>query len=104
MGLDERVIALGGLKVFTTLDPKQQEIAEQVIAETVTDSSEIQIGFAAMDPKTGFVTALVGGRNYDESPFNRAAQAVRQPGSTIKPLLYYAALERGFTPSTIDSK
>ena len=101
VGLDERVIALGGLKVFTTLDPKQQEIAEQVIAETVTDSSEIQIGFAAMDPKTGFVTALVGGRSYDESPFNRAVQAVRQPGSTIKPLLYYAALERGFTPSTL---
>lgn len=101
VGLDERVIALGGLKVFTTLDSRHQEIAESVIAETISDSSDIQIGFAAMDPNSGFVTALVGGRNYDESVFNRATQAIRQPGSTIKPLLYYAALERGFTPSTL---
>ncbi|MFP3472657.1 penicillin-binding transpeptidase domain-containing protein, partial [Micrococcus sp. SIMBA_144] len=43
---------------------------------------------------------LVGGRNYEESPFNRAVQAIRQPGSTIKPLLYYSALKQGFTPST----
>ncbi len=54
-----------------------------------------------MDPQTGFVTALVGGRDYNESPFNRATQAIRQPGSTIKPLLYYAALEQGFTPTTM---
>ncbi|MBS4218854.1 PBP1A family penicillin-binding protein [Bacillus sp. FJAT-49711] len=101
VGLDERVLALGGLKVFTTIDPKQQEIAENVMKETFAEDSEIQVGFAAMDPKTGFVTALIGGRNYDESPFNRATQAVRQPGSTMKPLLYYAALERGFTPSTL---
>ncbi|MDQ0342954.1 1A family penicillin-binding protein [Lederbergia wuyishanensis] len=101
VGLDERVIALGGLKVFTTLDPRQQEIAEKVMHETFSTDSDIQVGFAAMDPKTGFVTALIGGRDYDESPFNRATQAVRQPGSTIKPLLYYAALERGFTPSTL---
>lgn len=44
---------------------------------------------------------MVGGRNYKQSPFNRAVQAVRQPGSTIKPILYYAALEKGFTPSTL---
>ncbi len=53
-----------------------------------------------MKPGTGEVTALVGGRDYQQSPFNRATQAIRQPGSTIKPLLYYAALENGFTPST----
>ncbi|MEC2323263.1 transglycosylase domain-containing protein [Lederbergia lenta] len=101
VGLDERIVTLGGLKVFTTLDPKQQEIAESVIADTISDSSDIQVGFAAMDPRSGFVTAMVGGRDYDESSFNRATQAIRQPGSTIKPLLYYAALERGFTPSTL---
>ncbi|WP_430413648.1 transglycosylase domain-containing protein [Lederbergia citrea] len=101
VGLDERSITLGGLKVYTTLDSRQQEIAEKVVAETIPESSDMQLGFAAMDPKTGFVTALVGGKDYKESPFNRATQAVRQPGSTIKPLLYYAALERGFTPSTM---
>lgn len=101
VGLDERVIALGGLKVYTTLNLKQQQIAEKVVEQAMDDSSDIQVGFTAMDPRTGYVTALVGGRDYDESPFNRATQASRQPGSTLKPLLYFAALERGFTPSTL---
>lgn len=100
-GLDERTIELGGLKVYTTLNVKHQSIAEEVIREAIPDSSDIQAGFAAADPATGHVTALVGGRDYEKSPFNRAVQAVRQPGSTIKPLLYYAALERGFTPVTM---
>lgn len=100
-GLDDRVVELGGLKVYTTLDGKYQEIAEEVVQKTISGASEIQVGFAAMEPDTGYVKALVGGRNYSESPFNRAVQAVRQPGSTIKPILYYAALERGFTPATM---
>jgi penicillin-binding protein 2D len=100
LNLDDRTIALGGLKVFTTLDLKQQEAAENDIKNTVASSSEIQIGLVAMDPKTGQVKAMVGGRDYNKSPFNRAVQAIRQPGSTIKPILYYAALGQGFTPST----
>jgi 1A family penicillin-binding protein len=101
LGLDERTIALGGLRVFTTLDLNQQKIAESVVKETISDRSAIQLGFVAMDPSTGNVTALVGGRDYNTSPFNRAVQALRQPGSTIKPLLYYAALTNGFTPVTM---
>lgn len=97
---DDRTVSLGGLRVFTTLDLGQQEIAEQAISKMISTDSEIQAGFVAMNPKNGHVKALVGGRNYEESPFNRAIQAVRQPGSTLKPLLYYAALESGFTPST----
>lgn len=99
--IDEKELELGGLKIYTTLDVQQQEMAEKTIDHLIADSSEIQIGFIAMDPQTGYVTALVGGRNYEESPFNRAIQAVRQPGSTIKPLLYYTAIERGFTPATL---
>ncbi|PLS03892.1 transglycosylase domain-containing protein [Neobacillus cucumis] len=98
--LDDRTIALGGLKVYTTLNIKQQQAAEKQINKYVASSSEIQIGLVAMDPKTGDVKAMVGGRDYEKSPFNRAVQAIRQPGSTIKPLLYYAALEHGFTPSS----
>jgi penicillin-binding protein 2D len=98
--LDVRTIALGGLKVYTTLDLKQQEEAEKQIQKTIASSSEIQVGLIAMDPKNGHVRAMVGGRDYEQSPFNRAVQAVRQPGSTIKPLLYYAALSQGFTPSS----
>ncbi|MDR4950097.1 transglycosylase domain-containing protein [Neobacillus cucumis] len=98
--LDDRTIALGGLKVYTTLNLKQQEAAESEIKKNVASSSEIQVGLVAMDPKNGDVKAMVGGRDYEKSPFNRAVQAIRQPGSTIKPLLYYAALEHGFTPSS----
>lgn len=98
--LDERTIALGGLKVYTTLNLKQQKAAESQIEKNVASASEIQIGLVAMDPKNGNVKAMVGGRDYEKSPFNRAVQAIRQPGSTIKPLLYYAALEHGFTPSS----
>ncbi|MFL6560807.1 MAG: transglycosylase domain-containing protein, partial [Bacillus sp. (in: firmicutes)] len=98
--LDDRTIALGGLKVFTTLNRKQQEAAESQVNKYVANLSEIQVGLVAMDPKNGYVKAMVGGRDYEKSPFNRAVQAIRQPGSTIKPLLYYAALEQGFTPSS----
>ncbi|MDR7078652.1 1A family penicillin-binding protein [Neobacillus niacini] len=98
--LDERTIALGGLRVYTTLDLKQQQAAEKQIQETIASDSDIQVGLIAMDPKNGHVKAMVGGRDYETSPFNRAVQAVRQPGSTIKPLLYYAALSQGFTPSS----
>jgi penicillin-binding protein 2D len=100
LNLDDRTIALGGLKVYTTLDLKQQKMAEEQIAQVVNESSEIQVGLVAMDPKNGHVKAMVGGRDYEKSPFNRAVQAIRQPGSTIKPILYYAALEHGFTPSS----
>ena len=54
-----------------------------------------------MDPATGHVRAMVGGRDFDESSFNRAVQARRQPGSAFKPFVYAAALEAGFTPATM---
>lgn len=100
LGIEERTIEMGGLKVYTTLNPDHQKAAEKVVKEQIPDKSDIQLGFVSMNPKNGYVTALVGGRNYEESPFNRAVQAIRQPGSTIKPLLYYSALKQGFTPST----
>ncbi|MBP2242537.1 1A family penicillin-binding protein [Cytobacillus eiseniae] len=101
LNIDDRVIELGGLRVYTTIDLKQQEVAEKTVERYISEESDIQVGLVAMNPKNGHVMAMVGGKNYEESPFNRAVQAVRQPGSTMKPLLYYAALEKGFTPSTV---
>lgn len=98
--LDERTIELGGLRVYTTLNTKQQEDAEKNIEKLIATDSDIQVGLVAMNPKNGHIKAMVGGRNYEQSPFNRATQAVRHPGSTIKPFLYYTAIEQGFTPST----
>ncbi len=101
LGLDEATIALGGLKVYTTLDTNAQKNAEEAFRNRFSSSSDMQGALIAMNPKNGYVKALIGGRDYEESAFNRATQAVRQPGSTMKPLLYYAALEHGFTPATM---
>ncbi|HVM85709.1 MAG TPA: PBP1A family penicillin-binding protein [Candidatus Binatia bacterium] len=62
---------------------------------------EVSGAFVAMDPHTGRVLAMSGGWSYQQSEFNRATQAMRQPGSSFKPVVYLAALESGFTPSTI---
>jgi penicillin-binding protein 1A len=62
---------------------------------------EVQGAFVAMDPYTGYVKALVGGYDYFESKFNRATQALRQPGSNIKPFVYAAAFDKGFTPASL---
>ncbi|WP_075618417.1 transglycosylase domain-containing protein [Paenisporosarcina indica] len=94
-----RAIAEGGWTIETTLNTNHQKVAEEVVAEWLPNN-ELEVGFISIEPKTGYVTALVGGRNYKASPFNRVTQAKRQPGSTIKPLLYAAALEKGFSPMT----
>jgi penicillin-binding protein 2D len=98
--LDDRLIEMGGLRVYTTLDPNLQQIAEKQMNQLFDPKSNIQAALVAMEPKTGEVKALIGGRDYEKSQYNRAVQAKRQPGSTFKPFLYYAALKNGFTPST----
>ncbi|NLM62855.1 MAG: penicillin-binding protein [Mollicutes bacterium] len=90
----------GGLKIYTNLDMKAQTIMDESIKKHMPNNSELQIASIAMEPTTGKVIALAGGIDYSKSQFNRAISAKRQVGSTIKPLLYYAALENGFTAST----
>lgn len=89
-----------GLTIYTTLDEEIQRTIENSSMRLIPDQSEIQLAVMSMDPKTGEVKGIVGGRDYAKSPFNRATQAYRQPGSTMKPILYYTALENGFTPAT----
>ncbi|MGY0694970.1 transglycosylase domain-containing protein [Virgibacillus sp. FSP13] len=98
--LDEEQIRSGGYQIYTTLDLEQQKQLEAKIDAVFQDSSKMEVGAIAMDPSTGGIQALVGGRDYQASKFNRAIQARRMPGSTFKPFLYYAALENGYTPTT----
>lgn len=92
-------ISEGGWTIQTTLNRVHQKAAEEAVAKEMPDN-DLQVAFISMEPETGAVTALVGGRNYATSPFNRVTQAKRQPGSTIKPILYAAAIEKGYTPLT----
>ena len=97
--IPESFLETGGLKVYTSLDMDAQKQLEETVKSTMPDS-ELETASVMMDPNTGRVIALVGGKDYSKSEFNRAVDAKRQVGSTMKPFLYYAALENGFTAST----
>ena len=93
----------GDVRVRTTLDPVLQRAAERVVRETLAQYKGLNIhqaALVAMRPD-GRVVALVGGTDYDRTPFNRATQALRQPGSSFKLFVYLAALHAGATTSTI---
>lgn len=95
----------GGLKIYTTLDMDMQKAAENAMRHLpsyFTDGKKLtqpQMALAAVDPKTGYVKAMIGGRGQDK--FNRATLAVRQPGSAFKPFVYLTAMQNGFTPASI---
>ena len=89
-----------GLKIYTTLHYDMQSILEEQIKNAFGDNNSLETASVIMDPNTGGVMALIGGRDYNKSSYNRAISSSRQVGSTMKPFLYYAALENGFTAST----
>jgi penicillin-binding protein 1A len=104
----------GGLKVYTTIDPAMQRAAEAQVATAIQQiemrrakrkvapgGGQLEAALVAMDPTTGEVRAMVGGRDFKTSRFNRATQALRQPGSAFKPFVYAAALEAGYSPSSV---
>ncbi len=110
----------GGLKVYTTVDLAMQKAADAAVRASLEDldrrraralkarkrapadgADPLQAALVAVDPASGAVRALVGGRSFNDSHFNRAVQARRQPGSAFKPFLYAAALEAGFTPASL---
>ncbi|MCC6349678.1 MAG: PBP1A family penicillin-binding protein [Candidatus Eisenbacteria bacterium] len=120
----------GGLRVYTTLDMDLQQLAERSL-EKQLESLETQLklkhtratftaaaaaaeganpgartdylqgALVALDPRNGYIRALVGGRDWNQSNFNRATQAMRQPGSAFKPFVYTAAMDNGFKPTDI---
>jgi 1A family penicillin-binding protein len=95
-------------KAQTTFLPELQEAAERAVANGLkramrpsARSGRLQAALVALDPRTGDILALVGGRDYRTSTFNRATRSRRQPGSAFKPFLYAAALERGYSPVSV---
>ena len=125
LGVDRALT--GGYRVYTTLDADVQRFAEDSVAKRLAELDKrstfakatvdkptfakatvdglrqggpLQAALVAIEPSTGYVRALVGGRNFAESPFNRATDARRQPGSAFKPFVFAAALEAGMSPGT----
>jgi penicillin-binding protein 2D len=113
-------IAQGGLRILTTIDPGLQRAAESALADGAAAieaapgyrhntrekrprgaTDYLQGAIVAMDPATGDVRALVGGRDHAEAPFNRAMNGVRQPGSTFKPIVYARALMDSLAPTSV---
>ena len=94
----------GDIVVETTLDPRLQHLGEDAIANALdAEGAKLHVGqgaLIALSPD-GAIKAMIGGRSYAQSPFNRAVDARRQPGSSFKPFVYLAGLESGLTPDTI---
>ena len=89
----------GGLKIYTYLDMNAQNTLDKNIKNYFKDT-DMQLSSVMMNPEDGSIIALAGGTDYNKTQYNRATSAKRQVGSTLKPFLYYAALENGFTAST----
>ncbi len=80
---------------------KDDSKKDQPVVVTLEQEPTVQGALLCVDPQTGYVKAMVGGRDFSESQFNRAVQSRRQPGSAFKPFIYAAALDKGYTPSTV---
>ncbi len=98
--IPKSLIDAGGLKIYTTLDLNSQETLENAILNNMDEDNELEVASIIINPQNGGVSALVGGKDYAKSQYNRAIDSKRQVGSTMKPLLYYSALENDFTAST----
>ena len=101
-------VLTGGLRVYTAYDPAMQCDGERAIAARIAQivkvhprARDLQGSLVAIDPASGEVRAVVGGRDFAASSFDRATQARRQPGSAFKPIIYAAAIERGYAPGSI---
>lgn len=99
LDIEKNLITSGGLKIYTNFDKNAQNSLESSIKKYMEDDG-LQVASIVVEPKSAKVLALAGGKDYSYSEFNRATQAYRQVGSTMKPFLYYAALDNGFTSSS----
>ncbi len=100
---DEKVIYEEGLEVYTTLDTGMQEAAKEIFSnyEVIKDKDGLDGGLVTIEADTGYVKAIVGGKNYRDGDYNRAIYAKRQPGSAFKPFVYFTALRLGYPMNTV---
>lgn len=99
--INKKSLLTNDVTIETTLDLSLQQQSEQMTDRDVWKRNDIELSTLSLDPHTGAIRQMIGGKDYQTSPFNRAVQSKRMVGSTFKPLLYYAALENGFTATTM---
>lgn len=92
LGIDSAKLEHGGLNIYTTLDMQMQEAAEEAIANGMDKESDLEVGLVSIDPRNGYVKAMVGGTDYNSSQYNHALADNRQPASSFKPIMYLAAI------------
>ena len=97
--IPKSMLDMDELNIYTNLDKNAQKHLEKAIDEE-TKSTTMQVASIIIEPQTGKIIALIGGKDYSKSQFNRATKSRRQVGSTIKPFIYYSALENGFTAAS----
>ncbi|MEK8130793.1 PBP1A family penicillin-binding protein [Paenibacillus filicis] len=101
LGIEENEYDDMGLRIYTTLDLNAQQIAEDTVKKELDPYPELQTALVAIDPRNGYVKAMVGGRSYAANQFNRVFASTRQPGSSFKPIVYLTALkEKQYTAVT----
>ncbi|WP_159881881.1 transglycosylase domain-containing protein [Paenibacillus puerhi] len=101
LGIEESEYEEMGLRIYTTLDLNAQRIAEETIKKELAAYPELQTALISIDPRNGYVKAMVGGRSYADNQYNRVFASTRQPGSSFKPIVYLTALrEKQYTPVT----
>jgi penicillin-binding protein 1A len=103
-GFTEDELRFDGYKIYTSLDLNLEKAAERTMLQLPKASgskTQPQGALISLNPKTGEIVAMVGGRSYASSQYNRSIRSYRQPGSAIKPFVYATALEKGFTAATV---
>ncbi|WP_068784405.1 transglycosylase domain-containing protein [Paenibacillus phocaensis] len=95
LGFDETQLEHGGLNIYTTLDPEAQQAAEAAVTSELGNAPELEAALVSIDPRNGYVKAMVGGANYKRSQYNHVFASTRQPGSSFKPIMYLTALSSG---------
>ncbi|NDI34815.1 transglycosylase domain-containing protein [Chengkuizengella sediminis] len=93
ININEEDFNQGGYQIYTTLDTNAQKIAEEIVEDKMEDKNELQVALISIDPRNGYVKAMVGGSNYEKNQYNRVFADTRQPGSAFKPILYLTALQ-----------
>ncbi|MEK7816995.1 MAG: penicillin-binding transpeptidase domain-containing protein, partial [Actinomycetota bacterium] len=90
----------GGLRVYTTIDLGKQAAAEKAVGSVLNQPTDPSVALVSLEPGTGYVRAMVGGRSFAEQKFNTATQGHRQPGSAFKPFVLATAMNKGISPGT----